>query len=198
MYKGYDDKKINWNDIACYHKLGGAICKRQCGGGGGGQVCPCTVQTCGTAGWTKGKEGSGNAGREYKVFNIPSPGNYWQALAVCASNGAKVASYHSEDQKNAITHICQSSNCAWIGLHTSPSGTKYWDDGSQYNYQNLLEQSLCQRNPTSPNCGGGNPPPSANCPKDCTAVSSAGQTTDQSCESSCGSVICEKECVIKS
>lgn len=58
---------------------------------------------------------------------------------MCANNGAKVASYHSDQQKSAITNICQSSNCAWIGLHSATDGNKYWDDGSQYDYKNLLE-----------------------------------------------------------
>nr|CAD2183715.1 unnamed protein product [Meloidogyne enterolobii] len=188
MFK-YDS--VNWNDISCYHKLGGGICKRKCngGGGGGGQPCGCGKVNCGTDGWSQSANGKG-----YKIFQLPSPGNYWQALAMCANNGAKVASYHSDQQKSVITNICQSSNCAWIGLHSATDGNKYWDDGSQYDYKNLLEVSLCQKKPKSPSCGGGNPPSGDNCPKDCTAVSSSGQTTDQSCESSCGAVICEKDC----
>uniref|UniRef100_A0A915M454 C-type lectin domain-containing protein n=1 Tax=Meloidogyne javanica TaxID=6303 RepID=A0A915M454_MELJA len=170
MFK-YDE--VNWNDISCYHKLGGGICKLNCG----------------TDGWSQSANGKG-----YKIFQLPSPGNYWQALAMCANNGAKVASYHSDQQKSAITNICQSSNCAWIGLHSATDGNKYWDDGSSYDYKNLLEVSLCQKKPKSPSCGGGNPPSGDNCPKDCTAVSSSGQTTDQSCESLCGAVICEKDC----
>ncbi|KAF7636820.1 C-type lectin domain-containing protein [Meloidogyne graminicola] len=199
MYRNPDDNSINWNDLSCFQKLGCVVCKKQCNNGG--QTCGggtgTNTPTCGKDGWQWAKEG--NSGREYRIFNIPSPGNYWQALATCHSNGAKVASYHSDEQKSLLTQMCQSSNCAWIGMHTSPSGIKYWDDGSQNNYQNLLEVSECQKKPKSPSCGGGkgrdNPPSgSTNCSKDCTAVSSSGKTTDQSCTSSCGAVICEKEC----
>jgi len=63
---------------------------------------------------------------------------------MCANNGAKVASYHSDQQKSAITNICQSSNCAWIGLHSATDGNKYWDDGSQYDYKNLLEVHISE------------------------------------------------------
>jgi len=74
MFK-YDE--VNWNDISCYHKLGGGICKRKCngGGGGGGQPCGCGKVNCGTDGWSQSANGKG-----YKIFQLPSPGNYWQVI----------------------------------------------------------------------------------------------------------------------
>uniref|UniRef100_A0A915P245 C-type lectin domain-containing protein n=1 Tax=Meloidogyne floridensis TaxID=298350 RepID=A0A915P245_9BILA len=38
MYKGADGN-INWNDISCYHKLAGGICKRTCNGASFGKMC---------------------------------------------------------------------------------------------------------------------------------------------------------------
>ena len=64
-----DGSDSKWNDISCYHKLGGVICKRKCVGSTNGP-------NCGSDGWEWAKEG--NSGREYKIFNVPTPGNYWQ------------------------------------------------------------------------------------------------------------------------
>ena len=66
MYANSDGVSTNWNDISCYHKLGGVICKRQC-------IDTSSGQTCGGNGWEISN------GREYKAIPVPAPGNYWQA-----------------------------------------------------------------------------------------------------------------------
>ena len=56
----------SWNDIACFQKLGGVICKRHC-------IDTSNGQTCGGNGWEISN------GREYKAIPVPTSGNYWQA-----------------------------------------------------------------------------------------------------------------------
>jgi len=68
MYKGADGN-INWNDISCYHKLAGGICKLTCNGGNFGKMC-------GINGWQVAND------KEYKQLPISYPGNYWQARKI--------------------------------------------------------------------------------------------------------------------
>uniref|UniRef100_A0A1I8B281 C-type lectin domain-containing protein n=1 Tax=Meloidogyne hapla TaxID=6305 RepID=A0A1I8B281_MELHA len=166
MYKGVDGN-INWNDISCYHKLGGVICKRQCN--------------------------SESVGRKCGV-------NGWEAIATCQSLGAKVASIHSDQQQASVAKVSQiiQTNCSWIGLHRNAilggQINNFWDDGSPSDY-GIIVQLNAGNAPWSPGCPKSLGNSSCITSNDCVAVvPPSGFWLDLDCVSSCGAVICEKEC----
>ncbi|KAF7636821.1 hypothetical protein Mgra_00003766 [Meloidogyne graminicola] len=186
IYGANSNGESVWNDISCFQKLGGVICKQLCNESDDTQN---DGNNCGIKGWEQANE------REYKSLPIPSPGNYWQAIATCLSIKSKVASIHSDLQQTIIAKVSQNiqTNCSWIGLHRNADIggpiNNYWDDGSLADYGIIVQ----------PNSG--SPPWSSDSPKSpsgnngCTSIiGPKGLWLDQNCLSNCGAVICEKEC----
>uniref|UniRef100_A0A915P1L4 C-type lectin domain-containing protein n=1 Tax=Meloidogyne floridensis TaxID=298350 RepID=A0A915P1L4_9BILA len=121
-----NDNGVLWNDIGCYHKLGGVVCKKNCT-----NTCPpVTTQApavtskpititpvvttttdddtggyiCGSDDWQWKNNGNGKA-YAYKWFN--QSGSFWQLHDLCYDSCATPCSIESEEEnQHIVNNIC--------------------------------------------------------------------------------------------
>ncbi|KAL7079976.1 hypothetical protein ACQ4LE_000042 [Meloidogyne hapla] len=161
----YDNGTL-WNDIGCYHKLGGVICKKNCT-----DACPAvttqepvvtnTVDSdtggyiCGSDDWQWKKNRDGKA-YAYKWYN--QSGSFWQLHDLCYDSCATPCSIESEEEnQHIVNNVCAGafssssngrkkrstdSDCIYTGFHryqeNPPNGPIgcSCDDGKSCDYGN--------------------------------------------------------------
>uniref|UniRef100_A0A914KY93 C-type lectin domain-containing protein n=1 Tax=Meloidogyne incognita TaxID=6306 RepID=A0A914KY93_MELIC len=210
----YNATTGEWNDLSCFQKLGGVVCKRNCTGTCGSTSIKTALITspsditdtsCTSGNWTKRAGEDGNT-YGYQIV-MQDWLNFYEANAKCLALGAEVVSVHSVAENEFIRQLsapyitaCQTNTsvCAtifsslWVGLHRSafyPSYNSTVDcinsDGTICDYFNITG------GPSGTETGGASGQQEA-----CAAMYSAttGQWNDIACYNKLGGVICKKNC----
>uniref|UniRef100_A0A914NRL0 C-type lectin domain-containing protein n=1 Tax=Meloidogyne incognita TaxID=6306 RepID=A0A914NRL0_MELIC len=137
----YNATSGEWNDLSCFQKLGGVVCKRNCTGTCGSSSIKAALITspsditdtsCTSGNWTKRAGEDGNT-YGYQIV-MQDWLNFYEANAKCLALGAEVVSVHSVAENEFIRQLsapyitaCQTNTsvCAtifsslWVGLHRS-------------------------------------------------------------------------------
>nr|AVP26554.1 mucin-like protein-1 [Meloidogyne incognita] len=210
----YNATSGEWNDLSCFQKLGGVVCKRNCTGTCGSSSIKTALITspsditdtsCTSGNWTKRAGEDGNT-YGYQIV-MQDWLNFYEANAKCLALGAEVVLVHSVAENEFIRQLsapyitaCQTNTsvCAtifsslWVGLHRSafyPSYNSTVDcinsDGTICDYFNITG------GPSGTETGGASGQQEA-----CAAMYSAttGQWNDIACFNKLGGVICKKNC----
>jgi len=122
-----------WNDISCYHKLGGVICKKNCTNPCPSAAAPTTTTSaskltttlstatnttassgggyvCGSDGWQwTHYKGAGQA-YAYKLFK--TNGSYWQLNDICYEYCASPCSVETQEENQYIQSIISNSSAS--------------------------------------------------------------------------------------
>uniref|UniRef100_A0A915LDN1 C-type lectin domain-containing protein n=1 Tax=Meloidogyne javanica TaxID=6303 RepID=A0A915LDN1_MELJA len=218
----YNATTGEWNDLSCFQKLGGVVCKRNCTGTCGSTSIKTALITspsditdtsCTSGNWTKRAGEDGNT-YGYQIV-MQDWLNFYEANAKCLALGAEVVSVHSVAENEFIRQLsapyitaCQTNTsvCAtifsslWVGFHRSafyPSYNSTVDcinsDGTICDYFNITG------GPSGTETGGALIKIvrfKAGQQEACAAMYSAttGQWNDIACFNKLGGVICKKNC----
>uniref|UniRef100_A0A1I8BN06 C-type lectin domain-containing protein n=1 Tax=Meloidogyne hapla TaxID=6305 RepID=A0A1I8BN06_MELHA len=146
MYNGTSGE---WNDISCFQKVGGVVCKRNCTGTCGSTPTKTALITpdsgkkdigCTAGNWTR-RQGEDGYTYGYQVV-MKDWLNFYEAQAQCLAIGAEVVSIHTSDENEFVRQLAapyinacltNTSVCAqrvstafdsnlrvlWLGMHRS-------------------------------------------------------------------------------
>ncbi|KAF7631187.1 C-type lectin domain-containing protein [Meloidogyne graminicola] len=149
--QGVGSPDYKWNDIACYDRLDGVVCKKNCN-------CPSQPNTgykCGSDDWhwKTGRDGKSFAYKHFDSSNC----TYFDATSICAKYHARPCSVHSEEEneflmeevvslqfssgrvKRDVHSVNSNEPCIWLGHHITYKENKtscYCDDGNECTFGN--------------------------------------------------------------
>ncbi|CAK5040286.1 unnamed protein product [Meloidogyne enterolobii] len=218
----YNATTGEWNDLSCFQKLGGVVCKRNCTGTCGStsiknalitSPSDITDTSCTSGNWTKRTGEDGNT-YGYRVV-MKDWLNFYEANAQCLALGAEVVSVHSAAENEFIRQLagpyitaCQTNTsvCAsrvsttqdiqwrslWLGLHRCAFYPTYNATVDCIN----SDGTSCDYLNITGGPSGTETGTASGQQEACAAMYSAttGQWNDIACFNKLGGVICKKNC----
>nr|CAD2176640.1 unnamed protein product [Meloidogyne enterolobii] len=219
MYNGTSGE---WNDVSCFQKLGGVVCKRNCTGTCGSTSIKTALLTspsditdtsCPSGNWTKRAGEDGNT-YGYQVV-MKDWLNFYEANAKCLALGAEVVSIHTVAENEFIRQLaapyitaCQTNTSVcvsrvsttqdtqwrslWLGLHRCAFYPTYNATVDCIN----SDGTVCDYLNITGGPSGTETGTASGQQEACAAMYSAttGQWNDIACFNKLGGVICKKNC----